>query len=135
MSTRHAYAIRARLMGMGTMANKNTLFVTLRSVPIPVFRQIRQIRCPYESLRYLQCRSGDILWTIMTTIAQLITLPLAHAHGIIILFSDITEVWSDTPEMRPSMIIRTLCMVQNVHLLLEYTVHKLIILCIYSPVQ
>ena len=51
-------------MGVATIANRNTLFVkfigrTTRfyiSILRPVFRQHRQIRCTFESLRYLNTK-------------------------------------------------------------------------------
>ena len=80
----------ARSMGVSTMANKKTLFVVLvgRAERIEAYLSlffvdfdivIAMIAC-YNKTRNFDIRRFKFLWT-----TQLITLPLAHACGVIII--------------------------------------------------
>ena len=76
-------------MGVATMASKYTIYDTCRpyhsilSVLKPVLCQIRQLDSFYLQLAQV-LRSPDLaIFMSMTMMTEPITLPLAHAHGVI----------------------------------------------------
>ena len=58
---------------------------SILSILRPIFRGLRQIRCTFESLRYLNPNIWRFLWTTTTTTIRPTksTLPLAHVRGVI----------------------------------------------------
>ena len=108
----HAYAIWARSMGVATIANKNTPFMTFvrqchsfLSILKPFFRWIRQRLHLFQVPRLPDLASFVSTMTTMTMMTKLITLLLAYVHGVIIFIALGCE-WLSCYSLQDGAVIR-----------------------------